>query len=294
MSQLANVIVGAIAPACIYSLIAVGFVLIYRATRVFNFAQGQFVFIGALLFVTSYDRFGSLVIAGLISLVVSMLIGAAMYLMMIRPLAGQGIFIMVMVTLILGTTFLGGVIAIIWGVNVYPLNISAIYRHAIPLALGANTDAVDIATFVGTGVTIGGIALFLKYSRIGIEMRAAAESTILASYSGVGVVTTATLSWAVAFGMASLAGIATAAHSPVNSSIEGLGLYAFPAIILGGMDSVVGALIGAFVLAIVRGATAAYVPSGGLFTDVAAYIFMLVVLLVRPYGLFGTKEFRRL
>lgn len=294
MSQLANVIVGAVAPACIYSLIAVGFVLIYRATRVFNFAQGQFVFIGALLFVTAFDRFGSLVIAGLISLVVSMLIGAVMYLVMIRPLAGQGIFIMVMVTLILGTTFLDGVIAIIWGVNVYPLNISAIYRQAIPLALGANTDAVDIATFAGTCITIGGIALFLKYSRIGIEMRAAAESTILASYAGVGVVTTATLSWAVAFGMASLAGIATAAHSPVDSSIEGLGLYAFPAIILGGMDSVVGALIGAFALALVRGATAAYVPSGGLYTDVAAYIFMLVVLLVRPYGLFGTKEFRRL
>ena len=264
MNELASVIIGAVAPACIYSLIAVSFVLIYRSTRVFNFAQGQFVFIGALLFVTAYDRFGNLIVAAVIAVAVSMVIGAVMYLGMIRPLAGQGVFIMVMVTLILGTTFLDGVIAIIWGVNVYPLNIPIAFRQAIPLVLGTNTDLVDIATLVLTIVVIGGIALFLKYSRIGTEMRAAAKSTILASYSGVSVVITSAVSWALAFGMAGLAGIATAAQSPVDSSIVSLGLYAFPAIILGGMDSVIGALIGAFVLALVRGATAAYVPSGGL------------------------------
>jgi branched-chain amino acid transport system permease protein len=210
-----------------------------------------------------------------------------------RPLQGQSIFIMVMVTLILATSFLNGIIAIIWGVNVYPLNIHG-YRTSIPLFLGTHTDAIDITTVVGTIVVIGGIALFLRYARFGIEMRAAAESTLLASYSGVGVLWTATISWAVAFGTCALAGIATAARSPVDSSITDLGLYAFPAIILGGLDSVPGAIIGAYALAIVRGATAAYVPSGGLYTDVAAYIFMLVILMVRPYGLFGTREFRRL
>ena len=293
MNELAAVAVGAVAPACIYALIAVGFVLIYRATRIFNFAQGQFVFISALLFVTAYNHFGSLIVAGVISLSVSMAIGAVMYLVLMRPLQGQSIFIMVMVTLILATSFLNGIIAIIWGVNVYPLNIHG-YRTSIPLFLGTHTDAIDITTVVGTIVVIGGIALFLRYARFGIEMRAAAESTLLASYSGVGVLWTATISWAVAFGTCALAGIATAARSPVDSSITDLGLYAFPAIILGGLDSVPGAIIGAYALAIVRGATAAYVPSGGLYTDVAAYIFMLVILMVRPYGLFGTREFRRL
>ena len=216
MSQLANVIVGAIAPACIYALVAVSFVLIYRSTRVFNFAQGQFVFIGALLFVTAYNHFGSLILAALISVVVSMLIGAVMYLVMIRPLAGQGVFIMVMVTLILGTSFLDGVIAIIWGVDVYPLNIPAKFIQAIQLPFGTTTDAVNVATFILTAVIIGGVALFLKYSRIGTEMRASAESTILASYSGVSVVITSAVSWALAFGMAGLAGIATAAQAPVD------------------------------------------------------------------------------
>ena len=122
VNQLAAIAVGVICPSCIYALIAVGFVLIYRATRIFNFAQGQFVFISALLFVTAYNHFGSLILAGFISLAVSMVIGAVMYLVLMRPLQGQSIFIMVMVTLILATSFLNGIIAIIWGVNVYPLN----------------------------------------------------------------------------------------------------------------------------------------------------------------------------
>ena len=294
MTELANVLVGAIVPACIYSLIAVGFVLIYRATRVFNFAQGQFVFIGALLFVSSYNTFNSFFLAGIISIVVSMGIGAAMYLVMIRPLTGKGVFIMVMVTQILGTAFLDGIIAVVWGVNVYPVNIPSEFHQSIALPFGATTDLVGIITLLGTTITIGGVALFLKYSRIGIEMRASAESPILASYSGVRVVATSTVSWALAFGMASLAGIATAAHSTVDSSIASLGLFAFPAIILGGLDSVIGALIGSYALALVVEATATYVPSGGLYTDVAAYVFMLVVLMIRPYGLFGTREFRRL
>lgn len=294
MTQLANVIVGAVVPACIYALIAVGFVLTYRATRVFNFAQGSFVFIGALLFVSVLDSTGSVLAASVVSIVVSMAIGAATYLVMIRPLAGKGVFVMVMVTLILGTAFLDGIIALIWGVKVYPVNLPPEFRTPILLPFGATTDGVGVATFLVTGLTIGGIAAYLKYARFGIEMRAAAESTILASYSGVPVVATAAASWAIAFGMAGLAGIATAAHTTVDQNIVSLGLYAFPAIILGGMDSVPGALIGSFALALVTSATATFVPSGAIYTDVVAYVFMLVVLMIRPYGLFGTREFRRL
>lgn len=293
MNELAQVLVDAFAPASIYALIAVGFVLIFRATRVFNFAQGQFVFIGALMFVSAYNTTNSFLLAVLISVVISTLIGAAMYLGLIRPLTGQGVFTMVMVTLVLGTTIINGIIAIIWGVNVYPLDLP-IDRSAIPLPFGTHTDLVDIYTIAAAVIVIGAIALFLKYARFGVEMRAAAASPILASYSGVNVLSTATVSWGVAFATAALAGIATSARSPVDSTIISLGLYAFPAIILGGMDSVIGALVGSYLLAVVQGATATYVPQGGLYVDVASYVFMLIVLLIRPYGLFGTKEFRRL
>lgn len=293
MSQLPSVLVDAIAPASIYGLIAVGFVLIFRATRVFNFAHGQFVFIGALLFVSAYNHFGSFPISALISVGASMLIGAAMYLVLMRPLTGQGVFTLVMVTLVLGTAVINGVIAVIWGVQVYPLNLS-VSRSAIPLPLGTQTNVTDIVTVCTALITIGAIAVFVKRSRFGVEMRAAAESPVLASYSGVNVVSTATVSWAIAIGTAALAGIATAARSPVDSTIISLGLYAFPALILGGMDSIIGALIGSYLLAVVQGGTATYVPEGGLYVDVASYVFMLVVLMVRPYGLFGTPEFRRL
>jgi branched-chain amino acid transport system permease protein len=293
VNQVAGVLVGALAPAAIYSLIAVGFVLIFRATRVFNFAQGQFVFIGALLFVSAYERFHSFAFAVILAIAVTMVLGAAMYMGLMRPLTGQGVFTMVMVTLILGTAILNGIIAIIWGYNIRPFNMP-VDRRPIALPFGTHTDRLDLATIAVAAVVIGAFALFLRRSRFGIEMRAAAGSPILASYAGVNIVRTANVSWAVAFAMATLAGIATAVRMPVDYHIIALGAYTFPAIILGGMDSVIGALVGSYLLAVVQGATATFVPQGGLWVDVSSYFFMLVVLMIRPYGLFGTKEFRRL
>lgn len=293
MNQVAGVLVGALAPSAIYALIAVGFVLIFRATRVFNFAHGQFVFVGALLFVSSYETFHSFPLALVISIAVNMGLGALMYLGLMRPLTGQGVFTMVMVTLILGTAILNGIIAIIWGYNIRPFNMP-VDRTPINLPLGTHTDLVDLLTVGISALVIAGIALFLRRSRFGIEMRAAAESPVLASYAGVNVVRTATVSWALAFAMATLAGVATAARAPVDYHIIAIAAYTFPAIILGGMDSVIGALVGSYLLAVVQGATATFIPQGGVWVEVSPYVFMLIVLMIRPYGLFGTKEFRRL
>jgi branched-chain amino acid transport system permease protein len=295
MNDLASVIVGSVAPASIYALISLGFVLIYRATRVFNFIHGQLVFIGALLFVTTFNRIdhSSIWLPLVVSIAVSLVIGGALYQVFMRPLTGQGVFTMIMVTLILGTTMVNGVIAMVWGTQIYPIDLK-IDRTAIALPFGAFTDRKDIVTILVSAITISAIAALLKFSRFGIQMRAAAESPMLASYAGVNVSLISTVTWAIATGAAALAGIATGARAPIDFNIINLGLYAFPAIILGGLDSVIGALIGSYLLALVQTATATYVPLGGLYVDVASYVFMLVVLMVRPYGLFGTKELRRL
>jgi len=294
MSQLPEVVVGSLGPAAIYSLISLGFVLIYRSTRVFNFIHGQLVFVGALIFVSAYDHLdSSFPLAVIIAIGSCLAIGALLYFFFIRPLTGQGVFTMIMVTLVMGTAVVNGLIAMTWGTKIYPFQ-PVIDRAAIALPLGAYTDRISLITIVVAVIIIGGTALALRYSRFGIEMRAAAENPTLASYCGVNVVLTGAASWSFATGVAAVAAIAAASITPIDFNIINLGLYAFPAIILGGMDSVVGALVGSVLLAVIQTGTATYVPKGGLYVDVASNVFMLVVLMVRPYGIFGTKEFRRL
>lgn len=291
MSKIPEILVSALAPASLYALIGVGFVLIYKATRVINFLQGQLAFIGALLFVTAYSRVGhQFLIATVLVVGVALLLGAGLYLIAIRPLTGEGVLIMIMLTLVLGTAVLNGVIAMIWPIEQRTIPIP-LDKHAMNLPGGAYITPVELATIAAAVLVIGGLALVLRYARLGIQMRAAAENPALAGYRGVNVIFTAAVSWAIATATAFLGGIGYGTTG-FDNSMSAIGLFAFPALLIGGMDSIIGVLAGSYILSFVQQAAAVYLDSE--WRDVSAFILLLVILLVRPYGFFGTREYRRL
>jgi branched-chain amino acid transport system permease protein len=281
-----------LAPASIYAVLGAGFVILFRGTRVVNFTQGQLALIGALIFVTTYTRMsGNLLVAVTVALVAAIITGVLFHTVIMAPLTGQGFLIMALFTLIFGTAILDAVIAIVWGVNSYYLRLP-LGRNAIYLPGGVYLTPVDIAIIVPCVGVVGAIALALRYLKFGIAMRAAAEHPTLAAYLGVNVQTTGVVSWAIATVTATLAGIASAARGPVDFGVTSLGLYVFPALLIGGMDSLVGVLVGSFFLAIFQTAAATYL--GGDWIDLAAYIALLAILVVKPTGFFGTPEYRRL
>jgi branched-chain amino acid transport system permease protein len=291
MSRLPEIFVAALAPASLYALIGVGFVLIYKATRVINFLQGQLAFVGALIFVTAYSHLDhQFVAATAVAVGAALLIGAGLYLVAIRPLTGEGVLIMIMLTLVLGTAVLNGVIAMIWPIQQRTIPVP-LDKHAFNLIGGAYITPVEVATIVVAVVVIGGLALVLRYARLGIQMRAAAENPSLAGYRGVNVVFTAAISWGIATAAAFLGGIGYGT-SGFDVSMTAVGLFAFPALLIGGMDSLIGVLVGAYILALVQQFAAAFLDSE--WRDVSAFILLLVILMVRPYGFFGTREYRRL
>lgn len=293
MNQLPQAIISGLAPGSLFALVGVGFVIIYRATRVLNFVQGQFALIGAFVFVTLSVWFHLSPVAALLVLAVLLaVLGGAIYRGLLAPLTGQGHLIMVMVTLILGTVF-DAVIGITWGTEPRSLNLPAwIGRSAFPLPASLYMSRLDVVTVVVAAIAVGGIAAGLKFSRVGLSMRAAASNPLLASYLGVSVLGASMLAWALATVTAGFAGMFYGFRTEIDLSAVGLGLAAFPAVLIGGLDSIAGALVGALILGILESLAATYL--GGHWTDFVAYAALLVVLLLRPYGLFGSRDLQRL
>jgi branched-chain amino acid transport system permease protein len=293
MNQLPQALLSGLAPGSLFALVGVGFVIIYRATRVLNFVQGQFALLGAFAFYTlSVSLHQPPLLAALLLSLGAVIFGGAIYLGLLAPLTGQGPLIMVMVTLILGT-ILNAIIGIAWGAQPRILDLpSAIGRAPFPLPAGLYMSRLDVVTVVVALVGIGAIAVALKYTNIGLAMRAAASNPLLASYVGVSVATASTLAWAIATLTASFAGVFYGFRTEVDLGAIGLGLAAFPAVLIGGLDSIAGALVGALILGILESLAATYL--GGHWTDFVAYGVLLVVLMLRPYGLFGSRELQRL
>jgi branched-chain amino acid transport system permease protein len=277
--------------ASIYALVAAGFVILFRASRLFNFAHGEVMVVaGYLVFtaVSSYHQ--SFVAAVLIALVMSAVFGALIYLVLMSPLTGAPLFSLVILTLGVQISA-DALIRIIWGGNVAIFPSPSAY-HAVHLPVDTILSRDQLAA-IGIAIAVfAALYVFFNFSRIGIHMRAAAENPLLASQSGVNV----TLVFAVAWGLAALLGgiagvvYANSTHI-VTADVGALGLRAFPAGVIGGIDSIVGVMPGALVIAFVENfATRYWDPTA---KDVVTFGIMLVVLMIRPYGFFGSREIDR-
>ncbi len=276
-----------------YGLIALGFVLIYKATDAINFAQGEFVMFAGFLAAGAADIAGApfwvsvlLAIAGMVVL------GFGLERVVLRPLIGRPVIAVVMAT----------------------IGLAAVLRGSATLAFGAGTRviAMPIADepielgpvllspiqLVGAGVSIVFLAIFTWFflkSRVGIAMRAVADSQQVAMAMGINVRRYFALAWAMAGIVSALGGIVWGAMVSVDNQLALVGLKVFPVVILGGLDSVLGAVVGGLIVGVVENLAAGYLDPyvGGGTKDFIPYVLMIAVLMIRPEGMFGRRRIER-
>ncbi len=289
MNEFLQQLVSGTAVGCVYALVALGFVLIFKATDVVNFAHGEVMMIGAFLGLTFVNKWHFPYLAGVVAAVLCMAaLGALLNRFLLRPLAGQGILAIIVVTLGL-SILLRAFASVVWGPETFPMEspFSRKVAHIGAMVLSQE----HVAIIVLTACMVLGLYLFFRFSRIGIAMQSTSENQLAAYYVGIPVKTIHSLVWALGAATAGVAGIMLAPISFVHVNMGAIGLKAFPAAVLGGFGSIPGAIVGGIIIGVIESMAVLYLPEG--INNVAAYVLLLFVLIVRPQGLFGVRSNRR-
>ena len=294
MDYYIQLIINGLVVGSIYSLVALGFVIIFKATKVVNFAQGEMVMAGAYIcFALTVQYQLPFLLSFLITLVFSLVLGILVERMVLRPLIGEPIISVVMVTIGL-SSILKSLVQVFWGtqIRVFP----PILPQEPIMVLGLPIAPVYIAAFVLCLLLFAVFSLFFKYSSLGIAMRATAYDQQAAQSMGIGIKNIFALSWCIAAVVSSIGGIILGNINGINSQLGHLGLKVFPAVILGGLDSLLGAALGGLIIGVLEniseGLARDLLNLGG-FKEVASFVVLVIILMVKPYGLFGTKEIER-
>ncbi|MBO2455464.1 branched-chain amino acid ABC transporter permease [Actinomadura barringtoniae] len=278
----------------IYALLALGFVIIYKSTRVISFAQPSFMLAGAVLITYLTGSVGFY--AGLIlSALAIALLALGVERVAVRPMVGKPVFAVAIITLGLDVVIRVVVDAFV-GLDVRQVG-DPWKLHTVDI-LGVPVQQRYIAMLVITAVMVVVLFAFFRYTRFGLAMRAAAFDQETALTQGISVGSVFAVSWAMAGGLAAIAGVLVGTGASVDQNLWIIALKALPAIILGGLDSLGGAVIGGLAVGLVESLVGTYQADmapwlGQNFAVVSPYVLMLLVLLIRPYGLFGTPEVER-
>ncbi len=276
-----------------YSLIAIGFVLIYKATDAINFAQGEFVMFAGFLAAGAAEMAGfPFWASALIAIAGMIVLGFGLERVVLRPMIGRPVIAVVMAT----------------------IGLAAVLRGTATMAFGAGTRVIDMPVsdepfhlgpvmlppveLVGAGVSLVFLAAFTWFflkSRTGIAMRAVADSQQVSMAMGINVRRYFALAWAMAGVVSALGGVVWGAMLSVDNQLALVGLKVFPVVILGGLDSVIGAVVGGLIVGIVENMAAGYLDPyvGGGTKDFAPYVLMILVLMIRPEGIFGRRRIER-
>lgn len=295
--QFLQAVINGFGQGAIYALLALGFVMIYKATRVISFAQPSLMVIGGLIAYHMTQVFDLPFFPGLvIAFIGGAIAGLIVERLALRPMIGKPVFVLAIITIgvdtvlrIIANRYIGVESRIVQ----YPHG-----RERITIG-GIGFSQTTLGLVAITALCVLALAIFFRYSRYGLAMRATALDQETALAQGIRVGMMFAMAWAIAGGLAAIAGTFVAAG---NAGLEQtswiIALKALPAIIIGGLDSLPGAVVGGLSVGIIEALTATYQPDvapwlGANFSLVAPYALMFIVLLVRPYGLFGTKEVER-
>ena len=282
---LLQIIVAGIAQGCVYGLIALGFVLIYKATETVNFAQGELMMLGAFCGLAGVTVLGlPLWAAGILAVVAMAVAGLVIERGIIRPVLGQPAFSIVMMTFGLGY-IARGLVTMIPGIGTETHSLDAPYKGETFNVGGLVLAAEQMVIIASTTLLCAGLFALFRYSRIGVAMQASSQNQLAAYYMGIPVQRLNGLVWALAAAVAALAGILLAPLTFVHANMGFIGLKAFPAAIVGGFSSLPGAIVGGLLIGLVEAFSGFYLPEG--FKDVMPYVVVLVMLAVKPNGLFG-------
>lgn len=278
----------------LYGVVAMSFVLIYKASQVVNFAQGEFLLIGAWVcwwFLTTWQI--PFIWGFLFTLVFMTLFGVLLQLVVLRPLIGEPVISVIMVTIGL-SIFFQALMKWMFGVFAQPFPEIFPVRQVNVLGLQVQT-----AYLMSLGISLlimAGFGVFFQYSKYGLAMRATAFNQQVAQSLGISVRQVFAMSWAISAMVSAVAGVVVGVVNGVSSALSFYGIKVFPAVILGGLDSVIGAVVGGIIVGVLENVAhfvdAEYLNWGNMFA-IAPFYVLVLILLVKPYGLFGTKDIER-
>jgi len=275
--------------ASTYVLLAIGYVVVYRASRVLNLAHGELMMLGGYAFFTLVSATpGQPIVAVPAALFVSFLVGVGVYFAVMRPMAGHPLFSAVLVTVSLGI-LLRGLVILGWTADIkYPLAVAGYQNTPRRLPGGAVLSDVDLLSILTAGALLLGLWLFFAKSRLGIQMRATAENPRLAAQRGINIHLVFAVSWGISTFAAGLAGVLYASSVRLDPEVGVIGLKAFPVALVGGLDSLPGVLPAGLAIALLETLAIKYVSP--LLSEVVPFLVLLLMLCVRPWGLLGTRE----
>ncbi len=278
-----QVLITGLGQGCLYGLIALGFVLIYKATEIVNFAQGDLLMLGAFFAVTYIGILDLPFWFGLLLTIISMAVfGYMLDMLVIRSMIGESQFSIIILTISIGF-ILRAVAGGIWGSDI--LSLETPYSGKMANIAGLIIGQDYLVVIVGTIVLSLILLLFFKFSSLGIAMQAASQNQLAAYYMGIPVKRVFSLIWAISALVAAVAGTLMAPISLVSPQMGFIGIKAFAAAVIGGFGSLPGALIGGLIIGSSEQLAGTYLPTG--FQEITAYLIMFLVLSFRPQGLFA-------
>jgi len=275
--------------ASIYALICCGYVLIYRVSRVLSLAHGELMMLGAYGLYATASLFSGQPLAAIVAAaLLALLVGILVYAALMWRMTGESVLAAVLATIALGILLRGAMILVFGTQTQYPLRDLGWENVSIALAGGARISAVGLALVLCAVAAYGSLFAFLRATRWGIRMRAAGQNPLLAAQRGIRLHVVYALAWGLATFTGGMAGMLIASDAGLEGTLVIIGLKAFPAALVGGLDSLAGALAGALVVATAEVLMIHYVDP--LLSDVVPFFVLLAMLVVRPWGLFGSRE----
>ena len=290
MTYLLELLASGLAVGAVYGLIAMSFAIIYKSTGLLNFSQGEMGMITAYVaysISTAVDGNPFIVAVG--SIVFAVIFALAVERIVIRPMMNEPILSQIMVTIGLSVVF-RALVVLIWDGLPHSMGLPA--GNALVDFGGIRIRAAQIAVIVALFAAIAAMWAFFRYSRFGVAMRAVASDDGTAQLMGVNSGKVQMAAWGAAAVMSGAAGVLFAIGAELSPSLYALGLKAFPATILGGLDSIIGSAFGGLIIGITENLVGGYISSS--LKEVAGFIIIILILMVRPYGLFGEKRIERL
>lgn len=292
---LTQLLVNGVIIGTLYGVVAMCFVLIYKSTQIVNFAQGEFLLIGAWVcwwLLTSMQV--PFWIGFPITLAFMAVFGVLLQVIVLRPLIGEPIISVIMVTVGLSIFFQA---MMKWMFGVWAKPFPEVFGTKAINVLGLNVQTPYILSMGVSLVIMAGFAWFFKFSRFGLAMRATAFNQQVAQSLGISVKSVFAMAWAISAVVSALAGVVVGMVNGVSSALSFFGIKVFPAVILGGLDSIIGAIVGGLIIGVLENLAefvdSQYLNWGNLYTVVPFYA-LIIILMIKPYGLFGTKQIERI
>ncbi len=292
---LVQLLVNGVIVGTLYGVVAMSFVLIYKSTQIVNFAQGEFLLIGAWVCWWLMTDFALPIWIGLpITFAFMMIFGILLQVIVLRPMIGEPIISVIMVTIGL-SMFFQSLMAWIFGVFAKPF--PQVFEQQTVSVFGLQIQTAYMMSLVISVIIMIAFYYFFKYSKLGLAMRATAFDQQASQSLGISVKQVFAMSWAISAVVSALAGVVVGMVNGVSSALSFFGIKVFPAVILGGLDSIVGAIVGGLIIGVLENlaefADGQWLHIGNLYV-VAPFYALVIILMIKPYGLFGTKTIERI